>query len=516
MRILTALLISFVAALGMQARDGAVQHHRGHINGQYMITFSEAVSRQNYTAVLAQMRSVHGCRVVHEWSAQPYGVVCAGLTTGAAESLARDPRIAEVEEDFEFVLSGAQLATFQPDPVNQPNWWEYQWYLDRIDEPNYLQNDGWYNMCPEGRPIVNYVLDIGVRADHEQFIDPGSGSRVVHSRQFADAGTPVGGGVDTSNGCSTNANSWHGTAVAAIAAGTSIGGAKTNVVSLRYTTCDGTIAVASSLVNAVRWIRGATDPYRWQAAVVTYSGGVPQWDGEFNTLNTAVRALVTERGAPFFTSAENFSGDACIFAPNSMAYTRANRNTVSEGVVMSVGGTSLGADNDRNDYRWQEWEVVGGQTLPRISRPQDSGSNGGRCVSVYAPAAAFFVASNGGPTAYQPNRWSGSSWSAPLVAAVAARHMTRTGMTDWRGVYDYIIDAAASTGTVVNNVGTPEYWLCTATGGANPFYRGQWTSAPCPTGYGTPGGGGGTAPLRIPATNNESQAGIVYSNMSCP
>lgn len=506
----SAFLLLLTLTVVSEGGESKLHRHRGRIATQYMVHLDPSVQAVDYETVLRSLRKNFKFQVLHRWDTPPYGFVATGMSDTNAVALAAEPIVRSIEEDFELVLSSEQY-TWTRDALNND---QYLWYLDRLDEQLFSQRDSLYAMCPEARGAVMYILDTGIRADHEQLTDFGATSRVVHSRQFAENGVPTEGAIDSTNGCNGATARWHGTAVASVAAGTTIGASKPDVVSLRYWRCDSTAPPASALVNAVRWIRSSNDPYSSRLAVVNYSGGVSQWDARFVSLNTEVLYLVTNRNVPFFTSAENFSGDACMWAPNNLAYTYANRYTITEGVVMAVGGTSVGPGADTSDYRWQVWETINGQSVPRVSNAQDSGSNGGRCVSVYAPANEIYVASNAGPTRYMADRWSGTSFSSPMVAAIALRYMHRSGNTAWRTVYDYIIDTAAASPAQVNHVGTPEYWLCEKPGGS-PRFKGFLTYQACPAGYTQPGSTS-TIPLRIPPTNNESNAGIVHSDMTCP
>ena len=251
----------------------------------------------------------------------------------------------------------------------------------------------------------------------------------------------------------------------------------------------------------MRWIRSANDPYRTRAAVVNYSGGVGEWVTQFVTLNEAVRDLVVNTGTPFFTSAENYSGDACMWAPNSTAYASTNPS----GLVFTVGASSLGAGADRNDYRWQTWQTVGQAAIG-----QDSGSNGGACVSIYAPVNSIYHAENESNNDYGSH--AGSSFASPIVAAVAARYMERTGVTHYRDVYNYLYSTASA---VVNHVNTPEYWFCRrSTAGPNPIWTTQDSTATCPSGYW--GVNDTSTPHHMRSTFNESGARIIYSDMACP
>src|SRR5204863_3272428 len=120
-------------------------------------------------------------------------------------------------------------------------------------------HDSQYDMCPEARDVAAYVVDIGVRADHEQFTLNEPAGR-VESHAFDDGSTS--GYTDQTNGCTSgstiNYNRWHGTAVASLIGGTTTGAVKVHIVSLRVTNCVGN-GLGSYVVNAIRWIRSAGD-----------------------------------------------------------------------------------------------------------------------------------------------------------------------------------------------------------------------------------------------------------------
>ena len=369
--------------------------------------------------------------------------------------------------------------------------------------------DNLYDMCPEATSAVAYVIDWGVRADHEQF-QTGGTSRVVMSRDFTTGA--VNGVTDTTNACTqpytANLNAWHGTAVASVLAGNTVGASHAQIVSLRVWRCDGA-SQSDWIVNAVRWIHSANDPYRYSPGLVNYSGAVGSWYATyFQNLNSAVDTLVRTQNVPFFTSAENYSGDSCQFSPNSLAYTNVNHS----GTVFVVGGTSLGAGADTyKDYRWQEWDGA----LARIG--PNSGSNGGACVSVYAPACAIYAASRETTTAYTPTnpRPSGTSFASPLAAGVAARYIERYGYGAAHDVYDYLLWAAGTTGTPIYNVTTPEYWMCF---GSTGVYTSRTPLSVCPPYYYGQYQPYGSTPIHYPALGNTSGANILYTGtlLSCP
>lgn len=484
--------IAFVVALcfvSVTVNAAAPLHrHERRIPGKFMVALQPEIAAEAYNGVVKSLAASYNLTIVSRWEEAPRGFVCEHVRERDLERLLNDPRIRYVEEDFEYEVSATETTSHGSN---------YLWYLDRLDETSYFNSDSTYDRCPEGLGIVAYVVDLGVRRDHVEF-NEGSSSRVIQSVHFE--GDSTTGEPDETNGCEDNPDIWHGTAVASLLAGESIGAAKTDVVSLRYRSCD-QVGDASWIVNAIRWISSDNNLHRDRPAVVNYSGGIGEWVTEFVTLNEAVRDLVVDTGIPFFTSAENFSGDACLWAPNSMAYASTNPN----GLVFTVGASSVGAGGDRNDYRWQKWQTDGQAAIGL-----DSGSNGGACVSAYAPGHAIYHAENGSTTDYGSH--SGSSFASPLAAAVAARYMEQTGITTYSAVYDYLYSTASA---VVNNVNTPEYWFCRRTiASGGPYWTTRDPNATCPFGY--RGIDNTTTPHHMPPTFNESGARLIYSDMTCP
>ncbi len=458
-----------------------------------MVTLSTNIPAAAYDGIVRSLASTYNLTVVTEWREVPRGFICNGVTPNDAQRLADDPRTRIVEEDF--LMSVLPMSGMQ-----WTNWnGNYLWHLDRLDEPTYATHDSTYDMCPEAREINAYVIDVGVYKDHEQFTFRNEPAGRVESYAFNDGSTT--GYPDTTNGCTspTNTGLSHGTAVATVLGGTTIGASKVHIVSLRTVNCYNTDFQAGFMVNAVRWIRSGADPRRNELGVVNLSSFIGDWTSDFATLNDAVQSLVTTKNIPFFTSANNFSADACKFSPATLAYT----NTNHSGTVFSVGGTSLGANGDMNDYRWQEWK----DGLAWLG--QDHGSNGGACVSIYAPACAIYVGLTGSPTDYILA--SGTSFSSPLAAAIGARYLSTNPTATYQQVYDYLLSVAGPS-TLINNAYTPEYWMC-----MNSSYQ----FIPYPTDPGIcPSGQTGVPPTNVPihfsATSNTSNAGMLYSPMVCP
>jgi subtilisin family serine protease len=210
------------------------------------------------------------------------------LPADRARALAKDPRVASVEQD---VLVAATSTQLNP-----------SWSLDRIDQTNPLPS-GTYDYDTDAHNVNIYVLDTGVRATHAEF-----GGRVKNGPPPTD-----------DNDCAG-----HGTAVAGAAAGATWGVAKNaTIYSVRVLGCTG-VGPATSALDAIDWVTTSAP----RPAVVNIS-----WlTGPQDALDQAIRNSIAS-GITYVISAGNGNVDACTSSPSR----------VREAIV--VGGT------DRNDVR---------------------------------------------------------------------------------------------------------------------------------------------------------------------
>ncbi len=110
------------------------------------------------------------------------------------------------------------------------------WGLDRLDQRT-LPLDSLYNYAFDGANVDVYVVDSGVRVTHREFAAAKtSGSVLQGYSAFADGDDCFG----------------HGTAVASVAAGGTLGAAPgANIVSQRACDCSGT-CVYSTVIAAIQ------------------------------------------------------------------------------------------------------------------------------------------------------------------------------------------------------------------------------------------------------------------------
>jgi hypothetical protein len=412
--------------------------------------------------IAQSLASTYRLELENVWPNVVKGFACRGASSDI-EALAADPRVSTVEQNIAGHLepprlAGTQYAWYQC-PTCSTN--QYLWSLDRLDQSTWAARDGFYNMCPEGRSVYAYVMDEGVWRDHPEFESP---TRVVKNVDFSDdrANHSVNFGDDTTNGCynpSSLHGAIHGTAVATTLAGTHVGASKAKIVSLKTISC-GLTWNALNNFNALDWVASADNPYRGQPAVLNHSGFLFPWDSSFSSYSTAVSRFVDSEHVPYFAAAGNYSTDACQFSPQNIAYTNIN----TAGKVFVVGGTSVNGQDatDGNDYRFQQWNSDGTAAIG-----PESGSNGGACVSSYAPAVNIYVGIN--DSYYSSNYYftmTGTSFSSPMVAGLAVRYIeSQRALTNVTPtvtqVYDFLLhQASLSPGSIQLAQTAPTYWLC--------------------------------------------------------
>ena len=249
------------------------------------------------------------------------------------------------------------------------------WHLDRINQ-TVLPLDGNVDRGTlTGLGIDIYVVDTGVRATHEQLVN-----RVV-----AGIDIPTENGSSPVSPLSSDCDG-HGTHVAGLAAGSTVGVApQARVIAVRVLDCNGDGDVAD-VVKALQWIRA--HHRSGTVAIVNLSLGVDLGD-DGRSIENQVLALINEGVVVTVASGNGDSSsrpfDACMIAPGSV--TRA----------LTVGAVTAA---DSIAYY----------------------SNYGSCVDLFAPGGdktrALESSWPSSDTAYDLDV--GTSMASPLVAGYAA------------------------------------------------------------------------------------------------
>ncbi|CAG9463793.1 unnamed protein product [Pedinophyceae sp. YPF-701] len=220
-----------------------------------------------------------------------------------------------------------------------------------------------------GRGVTLYVLDTGVRSDHDEFATPGGGSRVLRGWDANDLASNDPGNIDCHG---------HGTHVASLAAGRTVGVAPGAwIVPVRVFTGCRKIGTMETLLAGLESVAAhATLP-----AVVVLSLDM----GARRSIDIAVRALLA-LGVTVVTAAGNSGSDACLRSPARVP-----------------GAVTVGAiDVGMHLYRHSNW---------------------GPCVDVVAPGVRVWGADMKSTQAL--SRMTGTSMACPIVAGVAALQLAQ-------------------------------------------------------------------------------------------
>ena len=249
------------------------------------------------------------------------------------------------------------------------------WHLDRINQARLpLDGNNAFGSLT-GAGIDIYIVDTGIRSTHEQLV----------GRVLPGIDIPTDNGTAKVSPVTTDCDG-HGTHVAALAAGSTVGVApQARLIAVRVLNCSGDGEVAD-VVNALQWVRA--HHRSGVAAVVNLSFGVDLGD-DGTSIDREVQALIDEGVVVTVASGNGDAAgrpiDACKIAPGD----------VPEALTVGAVGIS---------------DVVAYY------------SNNGPCVDLYAPGGdrtrGLESAWKDSDTDYELDV--GTSMASPLVAGYAA------------------------------------------------------------------------------------------------
>lgn len=269
----------------------------------------------------------------------------AVLPMEAIEGLRRNPYVAFITEDVRV-----------PDALQSVSWG-----LDRLDQRD-RPLDQSFTSYFNGAGTNIYVLDSGIEPHTAEF-----GSRLRVGWTFDDD-------YDALSDCNG-----HGTSVASVAGGNTVGVAPGALLwAVRIDGCS-TSPWIGDMVAGVDWVAG----HAYQGpAVANLSFGVPLWYDNlyWGSLEEAVKDMI-DAGVTAVVAAGNDDEDACDWVPARIAQA-----------------VTVGALDASDDERLVD-------------------SNHGNCVNLHAPGEYIRAASNDG-TGY--GHWTGTSHASPYVAGIAA------------------------------------------------------------------------------------------------
>lgn len=266
--------------VAMQTGEAAVMVVQGGgeaVPGSYIVVLRGAPGLVRASEV-ARGLGVSPAAISHEYNAALNGFA-ARLSDADAARLARDPRVAYVEQDQVMTIDATQTGA--------------TWGLDRIDQ-RARPLSGTYTYGNTGAGVTAYIIDTGIRFSHNEF-----GGRATSGFDAVDGGT-----ADDCNG--------HGTHVAGTVGGSTYGVAKgVSLVGVRVLNCSGS-GTTSGVVAGIDWVTANHTGSNPAVANMSLGGGAS------TALDNAVKASIAD-GVTYAVAAGNSNRDACKFSPARVA-----------------------------------------------------------------------------------------------------------------------------------------------------------------------------------------------------
>jgi subtilisin family serine protease len=257
------------------------------------------------------------------------------------------------------------------------------WGQSRVSERDLpIQND-FHTAQDGGSGVKAYIIDTGIRLDHDEFAIP---NRPDGRASF--------GFKAQATWTDTDGNG-HGTHVSSTVGGNTVGLASDVALIAVKVLGDNGSGTTAGVIAGVDWVTGEQNKDKTQKCVANMSLG----GGLSSSLNNACDALVAA-GTFLAVAAGNDNANACSYSPASarLAYT--------------VGSTG-------------RYEAGG----PAPYDVRSSFSNWGTCVDVFAPGARILGAGIATKSSY--TTLSGTSMASPHACGTAALYWSDPDARDW-------------------------------------------------------------------------------------
>jgi len=356
------------------------------VTNRYIVVFRPSVARPAEEA--QQLVDRLGGLPFRLYQTALKGFAVANLSPSALAALRAHPAVAYVEEDGLNYPNDVQFLPLD----NFSYQYSSGWGLDRMDERAAMFN-GQRQFFARGTGVHVYIIDSGIRGDHEQFAGR-LGDGITFTSGY---GIPGGNPYDDQLP--------HGTLAASVAAGTTYGAAPGATIHSIRIDDEHEGAYSSDIVAGL----DAVAQIAVKPAVANLSyGGIPSAFSIRDAIEGVVRS-----GVAFTKAAGNDSTDALE--------DRGNR---------AAGAIIVGASD-------------------RFDTPASFG-NTGSLLALFAPGVSVRVATNSSSTGTALA--SGTSLAAPYVAGVAAAVLEREPAATPYRVKEVLVSSA--TENVLANVGT--------------------------------------------------------------
>ncbi|HUF18907.1 MAG TPA: S8 family serine peptidase [Thermoanaerobaculia bacterium] len=446
---------SIIAALPLfgQETNKGIRRSADPVPGSYIVVLKPSIPAATVPDTARTLAQLKGGRVTAVMSTAIKAFGFRG-SEASAFALSRHPLVDFVEEDafLEFSNTCSTQSSMTTCTFNNDD----RWALDRIDQKPPIGSTKSFSYTLNGAGVYAYVVDTGVRGSHDELVgrvtiganmtvDPEIADDIEDENEeppipldYAAANNPCGGSVESYNWDAT-----HGTAVASVLGGSTVGVARgVTIVPVKVASCyydpeDHQQKTKVSMLATARgldWVLSDVQSYQRKAVVnislrfvlhdgfedkdrFTCEDGAGGYTNCMAAIEHVVRSLILAR-IPVVVAAGNDKWHVSNDGIARMGYG----GSFADAKTITVGGTMYKTEEGNADAAWvcdASRDAWGGFT--KCTR--NSGSNYGAAVSIWAPAWNVMSAGGFDNESFRPKGIpsSGTSYAAPQVAGAVAR-----------------------------------------------------------------------------------------------